>query len=503
MTFSGLIFAIDNAIWALPVILLIVFVSIYYCVRMRFDNLRSVRLQLKLLMSGQGSVDGISPFETFCTVVAYRVAVGNVGGVCVAVMYGGPGAPFWMLATALMTSAISYAENSLGQIYKIRQDGQYRGGAYTYIERGLGWKPIAILYALLTLAIPVFVTGPGANNIAMAFESGFGVNRAIMGCIVGAFLFLVIAGGIRRIAKFSTIIVPIMTVLYLALTIIVLGANFTKIPDLFALIFKSAFSTDALYGGLFGSAFVYGVKRAVNSSGAGMGETVPTAAAAENAHPAEQGLVNAFSVYVDVAVCLCTSFLILITDCFNVLGPDGKFMHIGEGSKVLAEQASTNTAGVVWVQEAANTVLPGSIGGAIVAFCLLFFAFSTTVAYYYEGESALAYLFRSQEESKARHAAIWVLRIAMPIMIVIWSTATAGVAWAVSEVALGLLVWVNVIALLFMSNKVILVYNDYKAQLKAGKKPYFNPEKLGIKNVDVWMDINRDKIANDKNEVSA
>lgn len=499
MNFITFINNLNNAIWALPVILLLLGVSIVYCIAMNFDTLRNWKLQYKLLTSSEGgSEEGISPFETFCSVAAYRVAVGNIGGVCVAIMYGGPGAIFWMLVTSLLTSAIAYAENSLGQIYKIRQDGQYRGGPYNYMESGLGWRPLAVIFALLALiAVPLFVSGAGANNIGMAFENSLGISPVITGAITSILLFLVISGGVRRIAKFSTFIVPIMTLLYLGLTIIVLVANAGKIPGIIKLIMSSAFSKNAIFGGLFGNAVVYGVKRAVNSSGAGMGETPSTAAAAESAHPAEQGLINAFTVYIDVAVCLCSAFLVLITDCFNVLGKDGTYMYIGSGSSIMADQAATGTAGVVWVQEAANTVIP-TIGGIAVALALTFFAFSTTVAYYYEGESGLAYLARNKDE-KTRNKMIWALRIAMPIMFFLWTNVTASTAWAISEIALGLMIWVNGIALIFLFPKVIMVYKDYTDQLKAGHEPYFNPQKLGIENADLWMDINKDKIRMDIN----
>ena len=495
MTLQSFISNLNGAIWALPVILLLLAVSICYCFAMGFDTLTKWKLQLKLLLSNKGgSEEGISPFETFCSVVAYRVAVGNIGGVAVAIMSGGPGAVFWMVITALLTSAIAYAENSLGQIYKIRQDGQYRGGPYNYMESGLGWRPLAVVFALLALiAVPLFVSGAGANNIGMAFKNSLGINPAITGIVIAVLLFLVISGGVRRIAKFSTIIVPIMTILYLVMTIIVLAVNVTKIPGMLGLILSSAFSKNAIFGGLFGSAVVYGVKRAVNSSGAGMGETPPMAAAAECSHPGEQGLVNSFTVYIDVAVCLCSGFLMLITDCFNVLGADGKFLHIGQGSSIMAEQAATGTVGVVWVQEAVNTVLP-NIGGIVVAFALTFFAFSTTVAYYYEGEAGLAYLARNAEQ-KTRNKMIWVLRVAQPIMFFVWFNVTASTAWAVSEIALGLMIWVNGVALICLFPKVIKVYNDYKKQLKAGKSPYFNPQKLGIKNADLWMDINKEMIS--------
>ncbi|MCC8165373.1 MAG: alanine:cation symporter family protein [Planctomycetes bacterium] len=481
--------------WALPVILLLLFVSIAYCVAMGFGTLRNWRLQFKLLRAGGGgSEEGISPFQTFCAVAAYRVAVGNIGGVCVAILAGGPGALFWMLVTSLITSAIAYAENSLGQLYKVRQDGQYRGGPYNYIESGLGWRPLAVVFALLALvAVPLFVSGAGANNIGMAFQNSMGIPPAVSGAVVAVLLFLVISGGVRRIAKFSTIIVPVMTLMYLAMTIIILVVNYDKIIGVIELVISSAFSMNSIYGGLFGSAVVYGVKRAVNSSGAGMGETPPQAAAAESPHPAEQGLINAFTVYIDVTVCICSGVMVLITNCFNVLGPDGSYMYVGTGSPIMAEQAASATAGVVWVQEACNTVLP-SLGGVIVAFSLLFFAFSTTVAYYYEGESGLAYLARNKSQ-KTRDKMIWVLRIAQPLMFFAWFNVTAATAWAVSEIALGLMIWVNGIALIFLFPTVIRVYNDYMAQIRAGEpQPHFNPHKLGIKNADVWMDLNKESI---------
>lgn len=502
MTFTEVVLAIDNWLWATPLIALTLIASVLYCLAMKFGNITKARLQWKLLKSGGGSQEGVSPFETFCSVAAYRVAVGNIGGVMVAIMYGGPGAVFWMPLTALITSAIAYAENSLGQIYKVRQDGQYRGGPYFYMEhgmpKGLG-KVMAVIFALFcTIGVPLLVTGPSANNIAMAFENSFGLSPIITGAVIAVLLYLVISGGIRRIAKFSTIIVPFMTIGYLIVTIIVLIGNASNIPSTIALIFSSAFSPRAAFGGMLGAAFFYGVKRAVNSSGSGFGETPPSAAAAETPHPATQGLVNAFSVYIDVAVCICSGIMVLVSDCFNVLGANGSYMYIGQGSALMATQATSNTAGVVWVQEAANTALPGGIGGMIIALALTSFAYSTCIAYYYEGEAGLAYLFRNASQG-TRNKLIWATRIIMPIFFFIWANVTAGTAWAISESMFALMAWFNLIALLFLLPTVKKVYVDYMDQRKAGvEDPYFNPQKLGIKNCDVWMDINKDRIAADR-----
>ena len=263
---SDFIMWLDNLIWSTPLIILTFGSALIFCFAMKFGNITKIPLQWKLLRSGSGSMEGLSPFETFCSVVAYSVAVGNIGGVMVAILYGGPGAVFWMLVTALATSAVSYTENSLGQIYKIRQDGQYRGGPYFYMERGIRHKALgkfmAIVFALFcSIGVPILVTGPSANNIAMAFENSFGVARPVTGGVIALLLFAVISGGIRRIAKISTIIVPFMTIGYWVLAIYVMVAKADAFMPTIRMVLDSAFDSGAVFGGMMGTAFSYGVKR--------------------------------------------------------------------------------------------------------------------------------------------------------------------------------------------------------------------------------------------------
>lgn len=508
MDFATIFPKLSSIVWATPLIALTFGGALIYCIAMKFGNITKAGLQWKLMKTGGGSQHGISPFETFCSVIAYRVAVGNIGGVMVAIMSGGPGSVIWMIITALVTSAIAYAENSLGQIYKVRMDGQYRGGPYFYMQNGIPWKTLgkvmAVIFALFaTVGVPLLVTGPSANNIAMAFQNSFGISPAISGAVIAIMLFLVISGGIRRIASVATIIVPFMTIGYLLVAIITCVGNLDALPGTIKMMFASAFNVDAAFGGMMGAAFSYGVKRAVNSSGSGFGETPPVAASAECSHPATQGLVNAFSVYIDVAVCFCSGIIALVSDCFNVVGADGSYIHIGQGSAQMAAEAASNSATVVWVQEGANTVMPG-IGGALVAIALTLFAYSTCIAYYYEGESGLAYLARNKSEG-FRKKFIWAIRILMPITFFVWALVPSAVAWAISEVMFGLMAWFNLIALMILIPVVKKVYDDYFAQRKLGvKEPYFNPKKLGIKGCDVWMEINKDLIeADEAKEASA
>ena len=268
MSFSEFINWFDGVLWATPLIALTFVGAVIYCFAIKFGNVTKAKLQWKLLTQGNGSETGLSAFETFCSVAAYRVAVGNIGGVMVAIMYGGPGAIFWMVVTALVTSAIAYAENSLGQIYKVKMDGQYRGGPYFYMEKGVPviGKAMAVIFALFaTIGVPFLVTGPSANNIALAFENIFGADalgtfgsftgiRIAVGAIIAILLFLVISGGVRRIAKFSTIVVPFMTIAYLIITIIVLVTHASDIGPALGAIFGGAFNNHSVFGGMMGAA---------------------------------------------------------------------------------------------------------------------------------------------------------------------------------------------------------------------------------------------------------
>lgn len=497
--FEQIITKLDTYVWATPLIILIFASAAYYTVRMGFVQLRDLKHQLSLLGRKRDSEHGINPFEAFCTIVAYRVGTANIAGVCVAILWGGPGAIIWMVICSLLDAAISYAECALGQVYKIRQDGEYRGGSYYYLERGMGWKKLAAFFAVLTIiCVPILTVGPHANSIALAFQTSTGVPKWIFGLIIGLIMLWTVFGGIKRISKVSTFLVPVMTILYILLTVVIIVTHISVVPATLGMMFSSAFGVNAVFGGLMGQAIIWGVKRSVNSSGAGMGEAVPAAAAAEVTHPGESGLVNSFSVFIDVTVCFCTGFIVLLTDCFNVLGSDGStYLHIGGGDAILAELAQSNTAGIPWTQAAAGTVF-SSIGGVFIAFCILLFGFTTVLNYYYQGETALAYLLQ-KADPKVRKTAILILRFVVPIVFFLFAIATSSSTWAVGSVGVGIMVWTNVVVLLVMSPTILKVYRDYHEQRKSGiEEPIFNPEKLGIPNAELWMEINREQIKDGK-----
>ena len=214
-TIGNFITTANNLVWANPLVFFILFASIYFSIRLGFMQVRNIPHQIKLLFKTSDSDAGISPFETFCTVVGTRVGTANIAGVAVAVWSGGPGAILWMLITSFLTTAIAYAECSLGQVYKIRQDGEYRGGAYYYVQNGLGWTGVAKFFAIITLiCVPIFTTAPHANSITTAFQNSVGIPLWVTGLLAAVLLFVIISGGIKRIAKAASLMVPFMTLAY-------------------------------------------------------------------------------------------------------------------------------------------------------------------------------------------------------------------------------------------------------------------------------------------------
>lgn len=493
---SDIFVTLNNLVWSNPIIFLILGSAIFFTIILRGVQVRNIKHQVQLLFSSSESEAGISPFAIFCTVIGYRVGTANVAGVAVAIWSGGPGAVFWMLITSILDTAISYAECALGQVYKIKQDGEYRGGAYYYIQRGMGLRKLAFVYAFLTLiCVPILTVAPHAFSITSGFKTSLGVSQYITGAIAAILLFVVVSGGIRRIAKTAELLVPFMTIGFVILTIIIIVMNAGEVPEAFSLIIGSAFGKDAVFGGLMGTAVLWGVKRSVNSSGAGMGEAVPAASATECSHPGVQGLVNSFSVYIDVFVCICTALIIILTDCFNVQDAAGNLLHVSGGSTAIANQ--TVEPGISWAQEALNTIFPGGIGATVLAFFLFFFAFTTLLNYYYQGETAIAYMLHNKSK-KTRRTAIWVLRIVMPLIFFYFAVQSSSTSFSSGELGVGLMVWFNVIILLIMSPTIKKVHDDYTKQRKEGiEKPIFNPQKLGIKNADLWMEINREQIEKD------
>ncbi len=486
----------NGYIWGVGMLVLIVASGVYFTVRLGFFQFAHFRDMWGRIFEKGDSESGISSFASFCTTMAMRVGTGNVAGVAVAIYLGGPGAMFWMIVAGMTNSAVCFAECTLAQLYKIRVDGAYRGGGAYCAEKGLGWKKYGTFMALVMMVgTAVFMPAAATYTICDAFHTATGLPMACISAAVAVLLFITVIGGIKRISAIASAIVPFMTAIYLGITLVILVINFDKIPSLISNVVSCAFGMNAIFGGTIGIAIQQGVQRGTFSSASGMGEASPTAAAAETSHPIKQGMANAAGVWLDtVIVCTCTGLMLLLTDCFNT-----KAGYIGTGSTQLPALAEAGTNGVIFVQLAASTVL-GGFAHIFIAIMLLLFSFTCLISYYYEAETAAMYLFQKPNQEKIRKVITKIMQFGMPVLVFCWGIIESGTAWNLSDLALGGCTWINMLVVWMLFPKCVALYKDYQSQMKAGKDPYYDPNKLSWKGVDVdlWTGINAKRIDAEK-----
>jgi AGCS family alanine or glycine:cation symporter len=435
---------------------------------------------VKMLLGGKSSEHGVSSFQAFSMALSGRIGTGNIAGVATAIALGGPGAIFWMWVIAFLGASTAYVESTLGQIYKEKVEGHFRGGPAYYIEKGLGIRWYAILFAIVTVvALGILIPGVQSNTIADSFQTAFGLNKTITAAIVVMLLGLIIFGGVKRIAKFAELVVPFMAAGYMIVAAIILVIYYRQIPELFSLIWRSAIGIDSVMGGIVGSAVMMGVKRGIYSNEAGQGTGPHAAAAAEVSHPANQGLVQAFSIYVDtLLVCTATAFMILITGMYNVYDSAGTVFAQGNEAMV----GVVDKGGPIFTQMAVESIFAG-FGKVFVAISLFFFAFTTLVSYYFQAETNVFYLLRG------RDSRLWVRGLQVVILSATFFTAitTMDRAWDLGDIGIGLMAWINLIAILMLQRPAIVALRDYEKQLRSGvKEPTFDPDKMKIKGADLW-----------------
>ena len=470
---------INSYIWSTPLVLLCLGTGVYFSIRSRFLQVRLIKDMITQLFKGQASKSGVSSFQGFAMALGGRVGTGNIAGVATAIGAGGPGALFWMWMIAFLGAGSAYIEAALGQVWKEKIGGIYRGGPSYYIEKGLGMKWYSTIFAVVTvISCGILLPGVQANSIASAFQGAMPViTPAISGAIIVILLGLIIFGGVKRIGRAAELLVPFMAVGYVLMALIIVAIDYKRIPAVFSLIVSSALGKDAVFGGIVGSAIAWGVKRGIYSNEAGQGTGPQAAAAAEVAHPAQQGLVQAFSVYVDtLLVCSATGFMILITGMYNTGNGRGGF---------LVRNLPGVEAGPAWTQSAIDTIFRG-FGGQFVALALFFFAFTTLMAYAFYTESNVAYLFRKKPD-----AGIFLARIFLLAMAFFGAVRTSTLAWGLGDIGVGLMAWLNIIAILLLSRVGLSTLRDYESQRRSGQALHFDPQKLGIRNAELWYDINK------------
>ena len=482
--------SINAWVWSPALVYLCLGAGLFFSIQTRFVQVRQFREMVRLLFSSKESDRGISSFQALAVSLSGRVGTGNIAGVAAAIGFGGPGAVFWMWVVAFLGASTAYVEAALGQIYKEVDEGQYRGGPAFYIEKAMGQRWYGWTFAIVTIiATGLLLPTVQANSISSAAEVALGtgaivdtalgemsVTKMTTAILVVIILGFIIFGGVKRIAHFTQIVVPFMALAYIITAVAIILLNITELPRIFGMIIGDAFTPMAGFGAAIG----WGVKRGVYSNEAGQGTGPHAAAASEVQHPAQQGLVQAFSVYVDTLfVCSATAFMILITGAYNVR-PEGATEFVIQNLP-----ATTDPESPAFTQLALDSMLPG-VGKPFVAIALFFFAFTTLLAYYYIAETNVAYLrryFRFPGE-------MLFLKIGMLLAVFYGAVKTASLAWGLGDIGVGLMAWFNIIAILilfFMGNAALRALRDYEAQKRSGVTKYtFDPDKLGIKNADFW-----------------
>jgi len=465
---------INNIIWSNALIGLCLFTGLYFSFKTRFFQVRLLKTMIRQIFKGKSSSEGVSSFQAFVIAISGRIGTGNIAGVATAIAMGGPGAIFWMWVIAFLGASSAYVEACLGQIYKEIRGGQYRGGPAYYIEKGLGIRWYGVLFAIATLISTSFLLpGVQSNSIASGMQNAFNIPPLYTGIALAIFLGFIIFGGVKRIGKTAEIVVPFMAIGYILLAVYIILSNLTAVPSVFKLIFESAFGLEAGFGGIVGSAIAWGVKRGIYSNEAGQGTAPHAAAAAEVDHPAQQGLVQAFSAYIDTMfVCTATALMILFSGMYNTEDGKGGF---------IIENLPGVEAGTEFTQHAISVYIPG-MGDAFVAIALLFFAFTTIMAYYYIAETNLNYMYSNVINPKM----LFMLRAILLTMVIYGAIKSAGLAWDIGDIGVGLMAWLNIIAILLLRKPALLSLKDFEKQMKEGKHPVFNPKKLGIKNTEAW-----------------
>lgn len=445
MTIESILSAIDSFIWGAPLLILLSGTGLYLTLRLGFIQIRYLPRALGYLFKkDKGGKGDVSSFAALCTALAATIGTGNIVGVATAVQAGGPGAIFWMWLVALLGMSTKYAECLLAVKYRVRdKNGFMAGGPMYYIERGLGIKWLAKLFALFGVMVAFFGIGtfPQVNAITHAMQDTFNIPVLVTAIIVTLLVGLIILGGVKRIATASSVIVPFMAILYVTTSLVIILLNIEKVPDAILLIIDSAFNPQAALGGAVGltvmKAIQSGVARGIFSNESGLGSAPIAAAAAQTREPVRQGLISMTGTFLDtIIVCTMTGIVLVLTGAWN----------------------NPELAGATVTNYAFSQGLGVSIGATIVTVGLLFFAFTTILGWCYYGERCFVYLVGIR--------AIKIYRLTYIILVGLGAFLHLNLIWIIADIVNGLMAFPNLIALIGLRKVVIEETKDYFQRLK-------------------------------------
>ena len=459
---NELITAVNDVIWSYVLIVALVGCGLWFTWRTKFVQFRMVGEMLRLLT--ESAVDSvgdqvkgkekrhISSFQAFAVSVATRVGTGNLAGVATAIVIGGPGAVFWMWLIALIGSATAFVESTLAQLYKQKHKDSFIDGPAYYIQKGLKCRWMAVLFAILiTLQFGLSNNSIQANTICGAMQEAFGWSPIWVGVALATMALFIVFGGIQRIAKVSSVIVPVMAVGYIILALVIIIMNIHLIPHVFKVIILDAFGFSQIAGGSIGAAMMNGIKRGLFSNEAGEGSAPNAAATASTTHPVKQGLIQALGVFTDtLMVCSCTAFIILISGLYQV----------------------PELNGIALTQSALQSEI-GSIGPMFIAVAIFLFAFSSIIGNYYYGEANIRFITQNNKVMTAYRIA------SAGLMVMFGALASFELVWNIVDLFMAFLTACNLIAIVLLGRYAFRLLDDYRQQKRQGiKEPVFHRSQL-------------------------
>lgn len=467
MSFNDVLTELNNIMYTYILIVMLVGAGVYFTIRTKGVQFRLFKDGIKAMMEPkEATKDGekkVSSFQALMISTASRVGTGNIAGIATAIAAGGPGAVFWMWLMALLGGASAFVESTLAQIYKVKEDGQFRGGPSYYMERALGKRWMGVLFSvLLIICFAYGFNGLQAYNMSSALEYYIAdysdtIWPLVVGIILTVATALVIFGGTHRIGVISSIVVPIMATIYILMGLITMLLHITELPDVIALIVREAFDVQAIMGGFAGSAVVLGIKRGLFSNEAGMGSAPNASASADVEHPVMQGLVQVISVFIDtILICSSTAFMLLLSDV--------------EGKSGILD-------GIPYVQAAISSNV-GEWGIHFITFSIFAFAFTSVIGNYSYAEANILFI-------KNHKALLFVFRLTCLAAVFLGAQSDFSLVWNLADVTMGFMAIVNIIAIFILGRVAFKVLDHYEQQRKTGKKPVFYEDEVDIQGT-VW-----------------
>ncbi len=454
---SKCISQVNNVLWSYVLIVLLIGSGLFFTFKTKFVQIRFLKEMFRLLTDTAGTkMEGkrISSFQAFCVSTASRVGVGNIAGIAIAVVTGGPGAIFWMWIIAILGSATGFVESTLAQIYKVphkSEKGIFLGGPAYYIKNALHSPFMSVFFAILiSVTYGLIFNSVQANTIALSLQAGFGADRTIVGIVISLLSALVVFGGLSRIARVTEYMVPIMAGIYILVAIGVTIYNINKLPLVLMTIVKSAFGLNAAIGGGMGIAVMTGIKRGLFSNEAGMGSVPNAAATADTSHPVKQGLIQALGVFVDTLfICSSSAFIVLLSGDYTKLGETG------------IRLVQTDLA-----------MYFGNYAYSGVAFIIFLFAFTSIIGNYYYGEINIKHLTPNP-------LYLNIFRFLVAVMVFFGSIAELNLVWNLADLFMAFMAITNIVAILLLVKPACIALEDYARQKKAGiKEPVFHAHVL-------------------------